>query len=533
MSNYPKFDDILGIEPDSNSARGTGEQPAHAAHGVEVVDLTCSADNEANYENSDSGRESNFGSRLNRSHPLTNSRIDAVSDDETSDDGYHADGDDRSGVVERDDNCLLPHRERSVNYEQDEYAVEIPSGTLESANQDYAAERSSQEITSGIGDQQVHSMADSAEGKCRSQSEDARAQNTMCDPAQMSRKSEVIDLTDSDDESSNEEGEEEGAYRSQGARSSSVLQEAHNRTRPAASESPTISLTSSHIPAQDVVPHGHPLFVADTGISSSDQSLQTAGTHAIQDSMVEPRQSQRSEPASDQGEYSPLRGVSDGGDDNHYHNDGNGDDSRDQRMSSLRLVQKRKRDASVSSVDRKRHSRTSSKRSKQRLTNAAHAPKQRSRYLSHCPPQSTSKVLARAYAEVQCSEDTGAESSSDGAGNDENSKELQSIDDGTEYEVERILKSGLSRGNLKYQAQWVGYEADPRWYSASNFKNSPRKLREFHKANPTEPGPPKRLSYWERCYDEDRDAVDFPDDDKPGRTVRGGRRAVRRGRAAI
>ncbi|KAK7177937.1 hypothetical protein PSPO01_16016 [Paraphaeosphaeria sporulosa] len=148
-----------------------------------------------------------------------------------------------------------------------------------------------------------------------------------------------------------------------------------------------------------------------------------------------------------------------------------------------------------SAISRKRHSRTSSKRSKQSPAEAAHAPKQRTRYLSHCPPQSTSKVLARAYAEVQCSEDTGAESSSDGAGNDENnshvnSKELQSTD-------------------------------------------SPRKLREFHEANPTEPGPPKRLSHWERCYDEDRDADDFPDDNKPGRTVRRGRRALRQGRTAI
>lgn len=209
-------------------------------------------------------------------------------------------------------------------------------------------------------------------------------------------------------------------------------------------------------------------------------------------------------------------------------------------MSSQRLVQKRKRDTSVSAIGRKRHSRTSSKRSKQRPAEAAHAPKQRTRYLSHCPPppQSTSRVLARAYAEVQCSEDTGAESSSDGAGNDENnshvnSKELQSTGDGTEYEVERILAIRLSRGNLKYQVQWVGYEADPRWYSASNFKNSPRKLREFHEANPTEPGPPKRLSHWEQCYDEDRDVDDFPDDNKPGRTVRGGRRALRQGRTAI
>jgi hypothetical protein len=216
-------------------------------------------------------------------------------------------------------------------------------------------------------------------------------------------------------------------------------------------------------------------------------------------------------------------------------------------MSSPRLVQKRKRDASVSSVGRNQHSRTSSKRSKQRPTKAAHAPKQRPRYLSHHPPQTTSKARLCAYDEVQCNEETAAESSSDSVGNVENnyygnSKVLPCADklmhnwggasDDTEYEVKRIRANRLHLGNLQYQVQWVGYKTDPEWYNASNFKNSPLKLREFHEANPTVPGPPRRLSRWERCYEEDRDAEDFSDDDKPLKTARGGRRAVRLGRAA-
>jgi hypothetical protein len=135
---------------------------------------------------------------------------------------------------------------------------------------------------------------------------------------------------------------------------------------------------------------------------------------------------------------------------------------------------------------------------------------------------------------VQCSDYTDGETSSDSAGNDENNyhvnlKELQSIDrlalcqgnasEDIEYEVERILAVRLLEGELEYQVHWVGYKADPAWYSASNFKNSPLKLREFHKANPTVPGPPRRLEYWEQCWQEDKDADDFPDDDKPIKTA--------------
>ncbi|KAF9730056.1 hypothetical protein PMIN01_11989 [Paraphaeosphaeria minitans] len=287
MSNYPNFDDILGIKPDSNSARGGREQLAHAAHGVEVVDLTCSSDNEADYENSGSGRESNdFGN--------------GASDDEASDDGDRADGYNRSGVAECDDNWSIPHRERSVSYEQNGYAGEIPFASPNTA------ERSSQgntDITSSIDDHQVHPKSDGGEaGECPSQRADPSAQNTTGDLAPMLNGSEVIDLTDLSDESSDDDDLDEGHLRSPSpSRSSSVLQDARCSAPPAATESPILSPSSGNIQAQDAVPHGHPLFVADTGISSSDQSLQTAGTHAIQDSMVEPRQSQRSEPASDQG----------------------------------------------------------------------------------------------------------------------------------------------------------------------------------------------------------------------------------------
>ncbi|KAK7178377.1 hypothetical protein PSPO01_15578 [Paraphaeosphaeria sporulosa] len=551
-----------------DDARGDGVELAHAAHAVEVFDLTCSSYSEADYENSGSGRESNeFGGRFNRSRQITDSRIDGASDDETSNDGDRADGGDWSGVGERNDDWPLPHRERSVNSEQNGHAGEIPFGTLETLNQDYTAER---DIPSSIDDHRVHPMADDGEeAEYLSQRADPSARNTSGDLTPMLDKSEVIDLTDlgkddfstrrrrngtnmdifgaGDESSDDDEGEAKRRCPSPGSRSSTVLQDASYSALPSSATSQSLSPSSGSIQVKEVVPHSDPLFMMDTSISSSDQSLQKGSTRAIQDSMVEPRHPQRSEPASDQGKYSPLRGVSNGRD-NNYHNNDNSDDSRKQRMSSPRLVLKRKRDASVGAAGCIRHSHTSSKRSKQRPTKAAHAPKQRNRYLPNCRPQTTSEVPACAYGEVECSEDTVAESSSDSAGNDQdkrqvNAKELQSTDklvlkwgsasENIEYEVERILAVRLRRGNLMYQVQWVGYEADPEWYSASNFKNSPLKLREFHKANPTVPGPPRRLSHWERCFEEDMDADDFSDDDKPSKTARQGRRAVRLGRAAI
>ncbi|KAL5405746.1 hypothetical protein PMIN04_012259 [Paraphaeosphaeria minitans] len=428
----PNFDDILGIEPDSNSARGDGKEPAHTAHGVEVVDLTCFADNEADYEISGSGRESNdVGSQLNRSHSISNSRIDGA------------------------------------------------FGTLKSPNQDYTAERN---ITFGIDDHQVHPMAESGEeGECFSRRADLSTQNTTGDLALVLNKSEVIDLADLGDKSSDDDEDERGdKYRSLGSRSSSVLQDARCAARPTSTTSQSLPPSSGNIQVENAVPLGDLLFVMDTGISSSDQSLQKDSSHAIPDLMVESWQPRRSELVSNQGQYSPHRGNR--GDD-HGHSDDNGHDNRGRRMNSPGPVQKRKRDASVGAVGHKQHSRTSSKRSKQRPTKAAHAPKQRPRYLSRYPPQPTPKVRPRACAEVQCGGDIGAESSSNSAGNDENNYHVNSVQstdklvlnwgsasDDTEYEVERILAVCLRRGNLMYQVQWVGYEADPEWYSAPTLK---------------------------------------------------------------
>ncbi|XP_014550298.1 hypothetical protein COCVIDRAFT_43136 [Bipolaris victoriae FI3] len=76
-------------------------------------------------------------------------------------------------------------------------------------------------------------------------------------------------------------------------------------------------------------------------------------------------------------------------------------------------------------------------------------------------------------------------------------------DDDEEYEVEKILNARVHRRKLQYR------------YNASNFKNSPYRLRDFHAANPFHPGPPRRLEMWVQCWEKDRDAGNHPDDNKP------------------
>ena len=101
------------------------------------------------------------------------------------------------------------------------------------------------------------------------------------------------------------------------------------------------------------------------------------------------------------------------------------------------------------------------------------------------------------------------------------SRSLGGADKDDEYEVEQILEARIYRRKLQYRVKWLGYEDDPAWYDASNFKNSSRKLREFHTANPTRLGPPERLEVWLRCWEEDRNAGNHSDNNKPQRSYTG------------
>ena len=61
-------------------------------------------------------------------------------------------------------------------------------------------------------------------------------------------------------------------------------------------------------------------------------------------------------------------------------------------------------------------------------------------------------------------------------------------------EAEGILASRLFRKRtLQYKAKWVGYDTDPGWYNAENFKGSHHMLRDFHRDNPSAAGLPSYL----------------------------------------
>jgi hypothetical protein len=69
-------------------------------------------------------------------------------------------------------------------------------------------------------------------------------------------------------------------------------------------------------------------------------------------------------------------------------------------------------------------------------------------------------------------------------------------------------------GKLLYRADWVGYDEDLEWYPASDFKYSPYKLRDFHKAYPDLLGPPRLLDQWIKAWEDRIDDYDDLDDDR-------------------
>lgn len=84
-----------------------------------------------------------------------------------------------------------------------------------------------------------------------------------------------------------------------------------------------------------------------------------------------------------------------------------------------------------------------------------------------------------------------------------------------EWEVEQLLASRVYYGKLQYQVRWKGWAADPEWYPAADFKNSPEALKQFHDANPDKSGPPTRLQIWLEMAERDEFAADHEDDNEP------------------
>jgi hypothetical protein len=85
-----------------------------------------------------------------------------------------------------------------------------------------------------------------------------------------------------------------------------------------------------------------------------------------------------------------------------------------------------------------------------------------------------------------------------------------------EYEVEEVLAVRKQWNQLKYRVKWKGYEEeDLEWYSPSDLKGAPHKLKTFHLNHPTLPGPPARLEEWIKAWEDGLDDYDYLNSDQP------------------
>ena len=83
------------------------------------------------------------------------------------------------------------------------------------------------------------------------------------------------------------------------------------------------------------------------------------------------------------------------------------------------------------------------------------------------------------------------------------------------WEVDEILASKLVRRSLQYRVSWKGYDPDPTWYPTWNFVGCPQKLKEFHDSYPNQPGPPKHLDEWIRCWNDSEEPIEYQDKNAP------------------
>jgi transposase InsO family protein len=85
-----------------------------------------------------------------------------------------------------------------------------------------------------------------------------------------------------------------------------------------------------------------------------------------------------------------------------------------------------------------------------------------------------------------------------------------------EYEVEEVLAVKKQWNRLKYRVKWKGYEEeDLEWYSPSDLKGAPHKLKTFHLNHPSLPGPPARLEEWIKAWEDGLDDYDYLNGDQP------------------
>ncbi|KAF2105188.1 hypothetical protein BDV96DRAFT_695021 [Lophiotrema nucula] len=184
-------------------------------------------------------------------------------------------------------------------------------------------------------------------------------------------------------------------------------------------------------------------------------------------------------------------------DDSDDHNDTDDNNNRTRTARSVSVTRKRKRSPLA-----ERHSRMPRKTWKHRSKDARHSARP---LLPHSGPLSNHPSAPHSLPALQesshdnkmyynddSSDDCSEEGSDSGSNTQPRStagtyrprrnkwkRNRRSADEDNEYEVERILESRINRRKLQSRTKWVGYGNDPEWYDASNFKNSPDRLRDF------------------------------------------------------
>lgn len=73
-----------------------------------------------------------------------------------------------------------------------------------------------------------------------------------------------------------------------------------------------------------------------------------------------------------------------------------------------------------------------------------------------------------------------------------------------EYDVDEVLACKIVNKELCYRVKWLNRDEDWEFYPASDLKYAPHKLRDFHLANPTLPGPPRRLLEWVAAWEDEQ-----------------------------
>lgn len=74
------------------------------------------------------------------------------------------------------------------------------------------------------------------------------------------------------------------------------------------------------------------------------------------------------------------------------------------------------------------------------------------------------------------------------------------INEEAEYEVQEVLAVRKVRSRLLYRIQWIDYDEDSEWYSASNLKYSSYQLRDFYLVNSNLSESSQHLDKWLKTW---------------------------------